>query len=357
MSEDLLDSFTRQYIEGQQVKEVTFGWQGGEPLLMGLDYFRHAVDLQEKYVRPGMRIVNALQTNGTLLDDTWCRFFSEHDFLIGLSLDGPGELHNAHRVDKGGRGTFDRVMDGLKLLKKHQVKFNILTCVHAVNVEHPLAVYRFLRDEVGASFIQFVPIVERDNETGFQEGEEVTGRSVAGREYGDFLVDVFDEWVTQDVGKVSVQIFDVVLATFLGYSPGLCIFEKTCGRGLVLEHNGDVYSCDHFVEPRYKLGNIRDKPLLELVGSWRQARFGRAKRDELPECCRECKVLLLCNGGCPKNRVLRSEDGQPLNYLCEGYKAFFTHVERPMRMMAAALRMGKSASIVMEILAEENRLL
>jgi uncharacterized protein len=359
MSEELLETLTRQYIEAQPVSEVTFGWQGGEPLLMGLDFFRHAVELQERYRRPGMRIVNALQTNGTLLDDAWCRFFRENDFLIGLSLDGPRELHDAYRVDKGGRGTFERVMEGLALLKEHQVAFNVLTCVHAANADHPLPVYRFLRDEAGTSFIQFIPIVEWDyppeGRTGFQEGTEVTERSVTGHQYGSFLIEVFDEWVTHDVGEVFVQIFDVALAAWLGRPPGLCVFEETCGDAMALEHNGDLYACDHFVEPRYRLGNIQQAPLAQLVGSRRQRRFGLAKRDTLPRRCRACDVRFVCNGGCPKNRLARTADREPgLNHLCEGYKAFFSHIDRPMRMMAAALKMGKPATVVMEILAEET---
>jgi uncharacterized protein len=360
MSEDMLETFTRQYIEAQQAREVTFGWQGGEPLLMGLDFFRRAVELQETYRKPGMRVVNALQTNGTLLDDAWCRFFKEHGFLVGLSLDGPRELHDAYRVDKRGQPTFERVMEGLALLKKHQVAFNILTCVHAANADHALSVYRFQRDEVGTSFIQFIPIVERkrgrETRTGFREGKKVTERSVTGHQYGQFLIQVFDEWVIRDVGQVFVQIFDVALAACLGRPPGLCLFDQTCGRAMALEHNGDLYACDHFVEPRYKLGNIQETPLAQLAGSRRQRRFGLAKREPLPKCCRECEVRFVCNGGCPKNRLLPAEEGEPdLNYLCEGYKAFFMHIERPMRMMAAALRMGKPATVVMEILAKENR--
>jgi uncharacterized protein len=355
MSNQLLETLTRQYIGAQRVREVTFGWQGGEPLLMGLGFFQRAVDLQEKYRKPGMRVVNTVQTNGALLEDAWCRFFSEHDFLVGLSLDGPRELHDVYRVDKRGRGTFDRVIKGLALLKRHQVEFNILTCVHALNAEHPLEVYRFLRDEVGASFVQFIPIVERDNDTGFQKGTEVTDRSLTGRQYGDFLIEVFDEWVTHDVGQMFVQIFDVALAAWLGRPPGLCVFEETCDQALALEHNGDLYACDHFVEPQYRLGNIQETPLAQLAGSRRQRRFGLNKRDALPSCCRECDVRFVCNGGCPKNRLLPTGEGEPrLNHLCEGYKAFFTHIDRPMRMMAAALRMGKPATVVMEILAEEN---
>lgn len=355
MTAELLEQFTRQYVEAQRVPEITFGWQGGEPMLMGLDFFRLAIELQQKYRRPGMRVHNALQTNGTLLSDEWCRFFREYDFLIGLSLDGPCELHDAYRVDKGGKPTFDCVMAGVSLLKKHKVDFNILACVHAANTDHPLKVYRFLRDKVGAQFIQFIPIVERDNATGFQEGEEVTDRSVAGRQYGDFLISVFDEWLRRDVGRVFVQIFDVALATWLGQRPGLCIFEGTCGTALALEHNGDLYACDHFVEPQYKLGNIQEIPLVEMVGSEKQRQFGLAKRNILPRHCRECKVRSVCNGGCPKNRVLRTPDGEPgLNYLCRGYKAFFTHIDRPMRVMAGELRSGRPPANIMLYLAQEE---
>jgi uncharacterized protein len=355
MTDGLLETFTRQYIEAQHVPEVTFGWQGGEPTLVGLDFFRLAVELQQKVRRPGTVVRNAVQTNGTLLNDEWCRFFREHGFLVGLSLDGPRELHDAYRVDKRGQPTFDRVMAGLALLKKHGVEFNVLTTVHAANAGHPLDVYRFLRDEVGARFIQFIPIVQRDNETGFQEGERVTERSVTGRQYGDFLIAVFDEWVRRDVGRVFVQIFDVALATWMGQRPGLCVFEETCGTALVLEHNGDLYACDHFVEPRCRLGNVLETPLVELVGSEQQRRFGLAKRDGLPRACRECAVRFVCHGGCPKNRVARTPDGEPgLNYLCEGYRAFFAHVDRPMRMMRAELRAGRPPANVMLALAQEE---
>jgi uncharacterized protein len=354
MADALLEAFTHQYIEAQRVPEVTFGWQGGEPTLMGLDFFKQAVKLQQKYRHPGMRVRNGLQTNGTLLDEAWCRFFREHEFLIGLSLDGPRGLHDAYRVDKGGNPTFDRVMAGAALLREHQVEFNILTTVHAANADHPLEVYRFLRDEVGARFIQFIPIVERDNETGFQEGERVTGRSVMGQQYGRFLSTIFDEWVRRDVGQVFVQIFDVALAAWLGERPGLCIFEETCGTALVLEHNGDLYSCDHFVEPRCRLGNILQTPLVELVASEQQRRFGLAKRDALPRMCQECEVNFVCHGGCPKNRLLHTPEGERgLNYLCEGYKAFFTHVRHPMEIMAAELRAERPPANVMTILAQE----
>ncbi len=355
MSEEILEAFTRQYIEVQDIPEVTFGWQGGEPTLMSPDFFRLAVDLQEKYRSPGMRIHNALQTNGAYLHKEWCQLFKEFDFLMGVSLDGPRELHDTFRLDKAGNPTFDRVMAGISLLKQHQVEFNILTSVHATNVNHPIEVYRFLRDEVGARFVQFIPIVERDNDNGFQEGGEITKRSVTGRQYGDFLSAIFNEWVLEDVGRVFVQIFDVALAAWYGQRPGLCIFEQTCGKALVVEHNGDVYACDHFVEPKYKLGNLMETPLSELADSAPQKAFGLAKEETLPDFCRGCEVHFICNGGCPKNRTLHTPNGEPrLNYLCEGYQNFFTHINRPMKIMAAELRAGRPPANVMLIMKGEK---
>jgi uncharacterized protein len=355
MTQELLEEFTRQYIEAQRVPEVTFAWQGGEPTLMGLGFFQKAVQLQQKYTKPGMRIHNAVQTNGILLDDDWCRFFKNHNFLVGISLDGPRELHDAYRVDKGGKPTLDRVMASLLLIRKHKVDFNVLACVHAANADYPLEVYRFLRDEARTQFVQFIPVVQRDNETSFQEGHKVTERSVTARQYGQFLIGIFDEWVRRDVGRIFVQIFDVALAAWLGQSPGLCIFEETCGTALAMEHNGDLYSCDHFVEPRHKLGNIGESPLVELVGSAPQREFGQAKRNSLPQSCRECEVRFVCNGGCPKNRLLRTREGDcGPNFLCEAYKAVFAHVERPMRIMAAEVRAGRAAANVMRYLSVEE---
>ena len=348
MSADLLDTFTRQYIEAQRVPEVTFAWQGGEPTLMGLAFFERAIELQEQYKRPGMTIYNTLQTNGVTLDDGWCRFFKKHNFLVGVSIDGPKKLHDAYRVDKRGRPTFDRVMGGLERLKKHHVEFNTLTCVHAANGDYPLEVYHFLRDEVQSRYVQFIPIVVRDNETGFQEGETVTQHSVTGKQYGHFLNAIFDEWVRHDVGQVFIQIFDVALAAWIGQRPGLCIFEETCGTALALEHNGDLYSCDHFVEPRYYLGNINEDYLVKLVGSEQQRQFGLAKRDTLPRYCRECVVRFVCNDGCPKNRIRHTLEGEPgLNYLCEGYKAFFGHIAPHMKLMVAELLAGRSPANIM----------
>ncbi len=355
MADDLLEEFTRQYIEAQRVPEVTFSWQGGEPTLMGLEFFARAVELQQKYRRPGMKVYNALQTNGTALDDDWCRFFKKHDFLVGLSLDGPREMHDAYRLDRGQRPTWARVMAGLELLKRHGVEFNILTTVHAANADHPLAVYRFLRDEAEAQFIQFIPIVVRANETGFQAGEAVAPYSVTGPQYGDFLIGVFEEWVRRDVGRVFVQIFDVALAAWLGKRPGLCVFEETCGHALALEHNGDLYACDHFVEPKHKLGNIQVIPLAELVASDQQRRFGLDKRDRLPRYCQACEVRFVCHGGCPKNRLAHTPDGEPgLNYLCAGYRAFFNHIDGPMRFMAAEYRAGRPPGNIMAHLARQD---
>ncbi len=345
MRDALLEAAVRQHIEAQRAPEVVFDWQGGEPTLMGLDFFRRAVGLQQRYRRPGTRILNTLQTNGTTLDAEWCRFLRESGFLVGVSLDGPRALHDAYRVDRGGSPTFDRVMAGIALLQAHGVEFNVLTAVHAANAGRGLEVYRFLREAARAPVVQFIPIVERD-----AGGEGVTSRSVTGRQYGEFLMEVFAEWVRRDVGRVFVQIFDVALGVWFGRPSSLCVFAETCGAAPALEHNGDLYSCDHFVEPAHRLGNIADTPLGELVASPRQRAFGRAKRDALPRFCRECPVLFACNGGCPKDRFVKAPDGEPgLNYLCEGLRAFFTRIDRPMRTMAGLLRQHRSPALVMSM--------
>ena len=347
MSEDVLDAFTRQYLMSQESPEIVFGWQGGEPILMGFDFFRGAVAAQERHRTPRTTILNALQTNGVSLTDEWCAFFAENNFLVGISLDGPAPLHDAYRVDKGGKPTFDRVMRGVELLQRHGVEFNVLTTVHAANANHPLEVYRFLRDTVGTAFIQFIPVVERIGDGRASE------HSVPGAAYGAFLSTVFDEWVRSDVGRLFVQIFDVALAAWVGQRPGLCVFEETCGNALALEHNGDLYSCDHFVEPAYRLGNIRDVELPVLVGGEAQRAFGQAKKSELPDYCRACEVRFVCNGGCPKNRFIRSPDGEPgLNWLCEGYRRFFKHIGPAMRHMAGALRRRQPPAGIMRVLAE-----
>lgn len=354
MADRLLEEYTKQYMASQQTSEVTFAWQGGEPTLMGLDFFKRAIELQQKYARPGVTIQNALQTNGIKLDDEWGRFLAKHNFLVGISIDGPRELHDAYRVDKGGRGSFDRVMQGLEILKRYHVQFNVLCTVHAVNGDHGKTVYTFFRDELGATFVQFIPIIERVNTQDFngvviQEGDQVTERSIGSQQYGQFLCDVFDEWVLNDVGRVFVQIFDVALGAWLGYEPALCIFRQTCGDALALEHNGDLYACDHFVEPDYKLGNILDIPIVDMVASEKQRTFGLNKVKSLPNYCLNCDVRFACNGGCPKNRFIETPDGESgLNYLCAGYKLFFHHINRPMRIMAQAYRQKKSPTIVME---------
>jgi uncharacterized protein len=355
MTDALLESYMRQYIESQRVPEVSIAWQGGEPTLMGLDFFRRSIVYQKKHQKPNTTIQNALQTNGVLLDDAWCEFFRQHNFLIGLSLDGPRKLHDAYRVDKGGQPTFDRVMRGLRYLQKHRVEFNILATVHAANADHPLEVYRFLRDEAGVEFMQFIPIVERHHELGSRQTSAVTRRSVRAEQYGRFMSTIFDHWVRRDVGSVYVQLFDVTLAAWAGTPPSLCLFSPTCGNALALEHNGDLYACDHFVEPGYFLGNITDSPMDTLVASDKQRQFGLDKRGTLPRTCRECEVRFVCHGGCPKDRFIDTPDGEAgLNYLCRGYKAFFNHVDQPMRIMVALLRQNRTPAEIVQILAAEE---
>lgn len=348
MTENLLDEYIRQYIDAQQINDVNFAWQGGEPTLMGVDFFRMAVRYQQKHKKPNMTVMNALQTNAVTLDDEWCEFFAENNFLIGVSLDGPKDIHDFYRVDKGGNPTFDKVMAGIRLLQKHKVEFNILTTVHSANEKRGAELYKFMRDEVGTQFIQFIPIVERDNETGYQEGNTVTERSITAEGYGQFLIDIYEEWVRHDVGKMFVQIFDIALAGYTGNAPGLCIFDETCGLALAMEHNGDVYSCDHYVEPDFKLGNIMDIPLDEIVVMDKQVQFGKAKRDTLPQYCRDCEVRFVCNGGCPKNRFIKTPDGEDgLNFLCAGYRAFFNHVRPTMNFMANELAHRRAPANVM----------
>ena len=355
MSDNLLEEYIRQYISAQQVDDINFAWQGGEPTLMGLDFFRQAVRYQQKHKRPGMRITNALQTNAVTLDDDWCAFFAENDFLLGVSLDGPRYMHDHYRVDKGGNPTFDKVMRGIRLLQKHDAEYNILTTVHAANEGQGKRVYQFLRDEVGTAFMQFIPIVERDNDTGYQEGDQVTDRSITAAGYGQFLIDMYEEWLRRDVGRVYVQIFDIALAAWTGAPPGLCIFDETCGLALAMEHNGDVFSCDHYVEPDYKLGNIMDVPLSEIVVMDEQVAFGQHKRDSLPQYCLDCEVKFVCNGGCPKNRFITTPSGEPgLNYLCAGYRAFFNHIRPTMNFMAGELAARRPPANVMLQVARQD---
>lgn len=358
MSDEVLENYIRQLITAHRSPQVTVAWQGGEPTLMGIDFYRRAIELQEKYRKPGMNFENTMQTNGTLLDDEWCQFFKENNFLIGISIDGPRELHNIYRVDKKGEGSFDRVMRGLRLLQKHGVEYNVLTTVNRINADHPLEVYRFLRDEAGADWIQFIPVVERINEEGYtlyQKGNTVSDRSVQPEQFGSFLSRIFDEWVRNDVGKLFVQTFEASVRRWLGLPSGMCVFEETCGAGLVLEHNGDLYSCDHFVEPEYLLGNIMEKEISELAASEKQYRFGKNKRNTLPKVCCECDVLFACMGECPKNRFLVTSTGESgLNYLFKGWKAFFHHIDFPMKLMAGLIRRGYPASEVMRVIALEE---
>jgi uncharacterized protein len=355
MSDETLDQYIRQIIEAHAADNVTIAWQGGEPTLMGLEFFQRAMALVEKHRRPGMNFLHTMQTNGTLLDDAWCAFLKEHNFLIGISLDGPRALHDAYRVDKGGKGSFDKVMRGLRLLQKHQVEYNVLTTVNSANGSHPLEVYRFLRDEVKTTWMQFIPVVERINENGLtiiQEGDTVSDRSVGAEQFGRFLSTIFDEWIRHDVGDVFVQTFEAALRNWLGMeSSGMCVFNKTCGQGLAIEHNGDVFSCDHFVEPKYLLGNIHQTHMIELVASPEQIKFGNDKFDDLPRYCHECDVRFACHGECPKNRFILTPDGEPgLNFLCAGFKEFFHHADFGMQLMGGLIRRGREAREVMGIL-------
>ena len=362
MTDEVLEAYVRQLLDAQEgQEEVTFAWQGGEPTLMGLDFFERSVACVERHRKPPQRVSYSIQTNGTLLDDAWCAFFREHHFLVGLSIDGPRLLHDAYRLDKGGRPTFDKVVTAARLLQQHQVDFNVLTTVHAANAAHPLDVYHFIRDELGVQWMQFIPIVERINADGrslVQEGQAVTDRSVDPQQWGQFLITIFDEWLRRDVGSVYVTMFEAALASWVGAPAAVCVFAETCGNALAIEHNGDVYSCDHFVEPNYLLGNIQEKHLVELVASEQQHRFGNDKRDTLPGYCLQCKVKFACQGECPKNRFRNTPDGKPgLNYLCAGYKAFFTHIDRPMRIMAQLYRAGRAPWEVMRLLADEQAML
>jgi uncharacterized protein len=359
MSDEVLERYIRQLIESHRVDQVNIAWQGGEPTLMGLDFYRRAMELADKHRRPGMTFLNTMQTNGTLLDDEWCEFFKEHNFLIGISIDGPAELHDVYRVDKGGAPTFDKVMRGLRLLQEHGVDYNILTTVNRVNADQPLEVYRFLRDEAGTDWMQFIPVVERIDADGlrlYQQGSTVSKRSVLPEQFGRFLSTVFDEWVRNDVGRVYVQTFEAAVRNWVGMpSSGMCVFNETCGLGLAIEHNGDLYACDHFVEPNYLLGNIQDEHMIELVASEQQVKFGRDKRDTLPQYCLDCDVRFACHGECPKNRFIETPDGEPgLNYLCAGFKYFFHHIDYPAGVMAGLIHRGRSAAEVMGILAGEE---
>ena len=374
MSDRTLETYIRQLLESHRTPEVTVAWQGGEPTLMGLDFFKRSVELVERYRRPGQTVQHTFQTNGILLDDEWCAFFKANNFLVGLSVDGPRELHDTYRKDRGQRGTFDKVMKGWRALRRHDVDFNILCTVNAANQHYGREVYRFFRDELAATWVQFIPIVERATKETLptanlgwsdqpgrqrllytQTGDLVTERSVGAEQYGRFLVDVFEEWVRRDVGQVYVQLFDVTLEAHFGRHL-LCIHAPTCGYGPALEHNGDLYACDHFVEPAFLLGNIHKTHLLTLVASPEQRKFGNDKHDTLTKQCRECEVRPLCNGGCPKDRFALSRDGETgHNYLCAGLELFFKHTAPTMRAMARLIQQGRYPAELMAAIATEDK--
>jgi uncharacterized protein len=359
MSDEVLESFVRQYIDAHNNREVVFSWQGGEPTLLGLDFFRRVVELQQRCAKPHMRIENDLQTNGTLLDDEWCAFLKEHNFLVGLSIDGPKELHDAYRRDKNGAGSFERVMDAARLLRKHGVAFATLSCVNRETGKRPLEVYRFLRDQVGSRRMQFIPIVEpkvfrsvaplmwdvaRMPMLGSSAARPGTPDSVVEDwcvdpdDFGDFLCRVFDEWHAKDLGTVYVHYFDAAVETWMGRVNPLCTHAPMCGKGTVIEHDGTMFSCDHFVYPEYRLGNVMETPIGEMVLSPKQQAFGMNKEGLLPRYCRECAYQFACFGECPKNRFLRTPDDEAgLNYLCSGWRKFYEHIDEPIRKIVRNL--------------------
>ncbi len=364
MRPEVLENYIRQYIQSQDSPEVTFAWQGGEPTLLGLDYFREVVRLQQQH-GDGRKINNTLQTNGTRLDAAWCRFFRQQGFLIGLSLDGPRELHDLHRRSKSGAPTFDLVMRGLNLLKAHEVEFNTLSVVSRESATQALKVYEFLR-EVGSGFLQFIPLVERlaqgaDKAGGLtfaapaaaalEDSSAVTPWSVPAEAYGDFLIEIFNVWVRRDVGRVFVQMFDVSLGIWSGHGPGICLFVPDCGEALAIEHNGDLFSCDHFVYPKFKLGNVMNDNIAALVNSAQQRHFGASKSTSLPAYCRNCDVRFACHGECPKHRFIRTPEGEPgLNYLCAGYQKFFRHIDPFMKQMTALMQSRRAPALIMGML-------
>jgi uncharacterized protein len=340
MSDATLETHIREYIENQpqQCQEVNFAWQGGEPTLMGLDFFKRVAELQQKYRRPGMRIDNALQTNGTKLDAAWSKFLKANNFLVGISLDGPKELHDRYRKTKGGRGSFDQVKRGLDALLDEGAEFNVLTVVQRHNGDHPIKVFDGLK-ALGATHIQFIPSVERVGESG------VSARSVLPDQFGKFLITIFERWRKGDIGRIFVQHFDTALNATMGNQDTLCVHARQCGRSVALEHNGDVYSCDHYVNPSHLIGNVNQQRYVDIIDSAVQTSFGEAKQKELASRCLKCKVLHLCNGGCPVHQFTPVRESQhDLNYLCAGYKAFFSHIEPYMQAMAAALRQRLPAS-------------
>ena len=357
MSDEMLEQFTREYIEAQTMSQVLFTWHGGEPLLRSIDFYRKALSLQQKYAR-GRRIDNVIQTNGTLLTDEWCEFFAQNHWLVGISIDGPQPYHDHYRLTAAGKPSWQKVMQGIKLLKKHGVEWNAMAVVNAYNVNHPLEFYRFFKEN-GCQFLQFTPIVERltrheDGRTlaSLADKNEIplSEASVTPEQWGYFLSAIFDEWVRKDVGKIFVEIFDCTLANWMGISPGICAYSKECGHAGVMEHNGDVYSCDHFVFPEYKLGNIRDQSLIDMLYGELQQEFSRLKHSSLPRQCKECDMEFACHGECPKNRFMKDKYGDSgLNYLCLGYYHYYQHVAPYMDYMKQELMAQRPPSNIMKV--------
>ena len=357
MSDEMLEQFTREYIEVQTMNQVLFTWHGGEPLLRSIDFYRKALSLQQKYAG-GRRIDNVIQTNGTLLTDEWCEFFAQNHWLVGISIDGPQPDHDHYRLTAAGEPSWKKVMQGIKLLKKHGVEWNAMAVVNAYNANHPLEFYRFFKEN-GCQFLQFTPIVERltrheDGRTlaSLADKDEISlsEASVAPEQWGYFLCAIFDEWVRKDVGKIFVEIFDCTLANWMGISPGICAYSKECGHAGVMEHNGDVYSCDHFVFPEYKLGNIRDHSLIDMLYGEQQQEFSRLKHSSLPRQCKECDMEFACHGECPKNRFMKDKYGDSgLNYLCPGYYHYYQHVAPYMDYMKQELMSQRPPSNIMKV--------
>ena len=357
MSDEMLEQFTREYIEAQTMSQMLFTWHGGEPLLRSIDFYRKALSLQQKYAG-GRRIDNVIQTNGTLLTDEWCEFFAQNHWLVGISIDGPQPDHDHYRLTAAGKPSWQKVMQGIKLLKKHGVEWNAMAVVNAYNVNHPLEFYRFFKEN-GCQFLQFTPIVER--QTRHEDGRTLASladkdeislseASVAPEQWGYFLCAIFDEWVRKDVGKIFVEIFDCTLANWMGISPGICAYSKECGHAGVMEHNGDVYSCDHFVFPEYKLGNIRDHSLIDMLYGEQQQEFSRLKHSSLPRQCKECDMEFACHGECPKNRFMKDKYGDSgLNYLCPGYYHYYQHVAPYMDYMKQELMSQRPPSNIMKV--------
>lgn len=358
MSDEMLEQFTREYIEAQTMPQVLFTWHGGEPLMRSIDFYKKALALQKKYAH-GKQIDNVIQTNGTLLTDEWCEFFAKNHWLVGISIDGPQEYHDHYRVTPAGKPSWEKVMQGISLLKKHRVEWNAMAVVNAYNAEHPLEFYHFFRDN-GCQYLQFTPIVERltEHEDGrtlasLADDREIplADASVTPQQWGNFLCTIFDDWVRHDVGKTFVEIFDCTLANWMGVLPGICAYSKECGHAGVMEHNGDVYSCDHFVFPEYKLGNIREQSLIDILYGEKQQAFSRLKHTSLPRQCKECDMEFACHGECPKNRFEKDKYGEPgLNYLCQGYYQYYTHVAPYMDFMKRELLAQRPPANIMNVL-------